>query len=636
MVAAVPAAATNAAAASRNAPRHHKNTSPPPHRDDLQNPRRSPLIPSEKDNAAAGTRRPRVNEITSRYLSSYSSSSSSTSTSYSTATTFSSSSASSGSRRFPSPLVTPRYSTPMALPQSTAQKRSLSVDRARPSTPQTDPRPTPVEPSAAARTLCKTTRSLSVSFQGESFFYQTSRARAVSPSPSRKPTPERRRANASPAAPAKAGDNLENSRPFDNHHRWPASRAQPSNPSTRSSNCSSEKKEPILATVRLLQQSMMFDDSARRASFDGGDLSASSDTDSVSSGSNSGALEFSVPPRAKVTSRGISVPARFWQETNGQMRRYPETCSPLSSPDSRPRMGVVKKLLVDSPSSSPRSVSSPLRGPMRPSSPSKLVASPSRGMASPLRARSNVSMSTSPVCQPGNAPSIISFAAEVRRAKKGENRIEEAHTLRLLDNRHLQWRCVNARANAALLVQKLTVEKNLYDAWITTSKLRDSITIKRIKLQILTQNLKLISILKEQMAYLEEWSLMEQDHSSSLSGATEALKASTLRLPIVNGAKADIIEVKDAIGSAVDMMQAIGSSICSLLSKVEGTSNLVSEITNVAAQERVLLDRSRSLLSTVAALDVKHCSLQGQLIQLKGKASQIQTQSRYFYQPCDH
>lgn len=40
-----------------------------------------------------------------------------------------------------------------------------------------------------------------------------------------------------------------------------------------------------------------------------------------------------------------------------------------------------------------------------------------------------------------------------------------------------------------------------------------------------------------QMAYLEEWSLMEQDHSSSLSGATEALKASTLRLPIVNGAK---------------------------------------------------------------------------------------------------
>lgn len=39
------------------------------------------------------------------------------------------------------------------------------------------------------------------------------------------------------------------------------------------------------------------------------------------------------------------------------------------------------------------------------------------------------------------------------------------------------------------------------------------------------------------MASLEELSILEKDHSSSLSGATEALKASTLRLPIVSGAK---------------------------------------------------------------------------------------------------
>lgn len=32
--------------------------------------------------------------------------------------------------------------------------------------------------------------------------------------------------------------------------------------------------------------------------------------------------------------------------------------------------------------------------------------------------------------------------------------------------------------------------------------------------------------------------------------------------------QADILEVKDAIGSAVDMMQAMRSSICSLISKV--------------------------------------------------------------------
>ncbi|CAL9084246.1 unnamed protein product [Musa textilis] len=585
MVAAVPAAATTSPAASRNPPRSHKNTSPLPRRDDLQNPRRSPLIPSEKSNAAACARQPRTNEISSRYLSYCGSSSSSSSTSYSTATTFSSSSGSSSSRRFSSPMAARRSSTPPVLPQSAAQKRSHSVDRARPSTPCADPRPTPAEPSPAARALCLTTRSLSVSFQCESFFYQTSRAKAASPSPARKSTPERRRASASFASPLKVGDHLDNSKPFENHHRWPSSTAQPSNPLMRISNCSAEKKEPILATVRF-QQSMVFDDSARRASFDGCDLSASSDTDSVSSGSNSGAPEFSMRPRAKVTSRGISVPARFWYETNSRLHRYPETCSPLSSPDSRSvvqsKLGVIK-LSMDSPLSSPRSVSSPLRRPMRPSSPNKLSASPSRGMAGPLRTRSNASKSSSLVCQPGNAPSIISFAAEVRRARKGENRIEEAHMLRLLDNRHLQWRCVNARFDAALLLRKLTVE----------------------------------------MGYLEEWSLMEKGHLSSLSEAIKALKASTLRLPIVGGAKADLLGVKDAISSALDIMQTMGSSICSLLSKVEGMCNLVSEITKVAAQERALVDRSRGLLSTLAALSIKQCSLQGQLIQMKRRESLI-------------
>uniref|UniRef100_A0A6I9Q962 QWRF motif-containing protein 2 n=1 Tax=Elaeis guineensis var. tenera TaxID=51953 RepID=A0A6I9Q962_ELAGV len=572
---------------------------------------------SEKDNAAAVSRRPRTKEISSRYLSSYSSSSSTTSTSYSSSNSYSSSRSSSSSRRFPSPLVSSRPSTPPAL----APKRSQSVDRSRPSTPRPDHRPTTAEPSAAARALCTTTRSLSVSFQGESFFYQTSRAKATSPSPARKPSPTHRRTNSAAATPARAGDQSENSRPFENHHRWPAARPRPSNPLMRSLDCNLEKKGSILATVHLLQQSMVFDDGTRRASFDGCDLSASSDTDSVSSGSNSGVQELSVPPRARVTPRGISVPARFWQETNSRLRRLPEPGTPLSSSGSRtaapPKLGLAKKSLVDSPSSSPRSVSSPLHGPMRPSSPSKIVASPSRGMASPLRARNNGSVSSSPIGQPGNAPSIISFAAEVRRAKKGENRIEEAHLLRLFHNRQLEWRWVNARANASLFVQRLTAEKNLYNAWITTSELRDSVTFKRTKLQLLKQNLKLTSILKGQMTYLEEWSLLDRDHSSALSGAIEALKASTLRLPVVGGAKADIQEVKDAVGSVVDVMQSMGSSICSLLSKVEGTSSLVSELAKMAAQEQALLEQSKDLLSTVAAMHVRQSSLQGHILQLK-------------------
>ncbi|KAJ4820141.1 QWRF motif protein (DUF566) [Rhynchospora pubera] len=545
---------------------------------DLPTRPRSPLIPSEKDNAPLSHQRHHHRR--------------SSSTSISTTTSYSSSSTSSStSRRHPSPLLNaPRPSTPPTLPQS----RSRSADRSRPSNG-----PTVVPPpstDAGGASLCTTTRSLSVSFQGESFFIQTLRTKSASAGAAtgsaRKPTAERRRQTTL----------SENSRPVD---RWPASMArsgrQP-NPLAKSLDCSLEKKDSILATVHLLQQSMVLsEDLTRRASFDGGDLSVSSDTDSVSSGSNSGIHEFSLPPRAKTTSRGISVPARFWQETNSRLRRFTEPNSRMLGSGSPP----VRKSLSDSPTSSPRGST--------------------RGSPSPLKTRTGsgagMGIGTGPA--PANAPSIINFAAEVRRAKKGENRIEEAHKLRLLDNRHLQWRCVNARARTALSAQRSAAEKYLYNAWRCTSELRDAVAIKRIKLQLLTQRLKLTSILRGQITYLEEWSLIEKDHSNSLSDATEALKASTLRLPVVGGAKADVQEVKEAVGVAVDVMNSMATSICSLLSKVEGAGSLVSELANVAAQEKSLLDQSRDLLSTVAALHVKKCSLQGHIIQRKRKQGQI-------------
>lgn len=43
------------------------------------------------------------------------------------------------------------------------------------------------------------------------------------------------------------------------------------------------------------------------------------------------------------------------------------------------------------------------------------------------------------------------------------------------------------------------------------------------------------------MLYLEEWAFMVKDHCSSLSGAIESLEASTIRLPLVGGAKVSIL-----------------------------------------------------------------------------------------------
>jgi len=416
-------------------------------------------------------------QISSRYMSPSPSSSSTTTTTTtsSTTTTTTVSSSSSSSRRFASPLLSrstnSSSSTPVPVP-----KRSQSVDRRRPTRPTT---PVP----EATKLLVTSTRSLSVSFQGEAFSLPISKSKAKAV------TPERRRVTPSVAG---KGDQGENSRPSD-QHRWPA-RSRQTNTNNHLSRSvdyggvgGGEKK-----VVRALQQSMVMESGRRRDSFDGlGGLSLdlgkttqlnehslnydvnASDTDSVSSGSNSGGGHDSSLGVLKVPreNRGIVVSSKFWQETNSRLRRLQDPGSPLStSPASRisvpSKNSQLKRYNSDGPMMSPRTMASPIRGNARPASPSKLWASaassPSRGFSSPSKVRSAVASTIN--SNSGSSPSILSFSADVRRGKIGEDRIFDAHTLRLLYNRYVQWRFVNARADATFMVQKLNAEVwlNLY------------------------------------------------------------------------------------------------------------------------------------------------------------------------------
>ncbi|KAL0348313.1 UNVERIFIED_CONTAM: QWRF motif-containing protein 2 [Sesamum angustifolium] len=160
------------------------------------------------------------------------------------------------------------------------------------------------------------------------------------------------------------------------------------------------------------------------------------------------------------------------------------------------------------------------------------------------------------------------------------------------------------QCNCKITKNLILHQKNLWNAWITISDLRDTVTKKRHRLQLLRQKLKLASILKGQMTLLEDWALLEKDHSTSLLGAIESLKASTLRLPVVGGAIADAQSLKDAIGSAVDVMQAMGSSLCSLLPVVEELNSLVTELAKTAAKERASLEQCTDFISLLVAIQV--------------------------------
>ncbi|RQO99590.1 hypothetical protein POPTR_014G017500v4 [Populus trichocarpa] len=585
------------------------------------NPARPPLLPSDPDNALA-PRRPKSREVSSRYLSSASASSTST---------FNRCASPSISRR--TAMMTP---TPSA---ASAIKRSQSLERRRPATPRTNSLDSRIgnancggggggEITNAQRMLITSTRRLSVSFQGESFSFQVSKAKPTSsPSAVRKGTPERRKATT--PIPTRGADQAENSRTME-QRRWPG-RLRQQNSMTRSMDCSDDGKKLAgsgvnLNVVRALQNSMvgssnnnnnniirssiesrLSSDSSAIESAKPLDVNGSavhsehrlaSDTESASSGTTSESSSgnaVGVGGQGERGARGLIVPARFWKETNSRIRRQPEPGSPgsrnagLKGPTPA-KLIAPKKFGGDSPVSSPKGVVnsrgqlSPIRGgALRPASPSKFGTlsgaslSPMRGM-SPSRVRNAVGgVVSSNLSNVSSTFSILSFAADIRRGRIGENRIVEVHLLRILHNRMLQWRFVNARADYVLSAQRLNVE----------------------------------------MLYLEELALIDQDYSHSLSGAIEALQASTLRLPVVGGARADVQNLKDAICSAVDVMQAMASSICILLSKVEEVNSLVVELEKASRKECNRLYQCKDLLSTIAALQVKECSLKSHILQLK-------------------
>ncbi|XP_051132750.1 QWRF motif-containing protein 2-like [Andrographis paniculata] len=550
--------------------------------------------PSLKDNSnGVGVhRKPKSRSVSSRYMSMSSPSTTSTSTSSSN----SSSSASSSSRRFPSPLI-PRNSASA----SASPRRSASVDRrraaaSRPLIPELD-----VSVSAATKLLATSTRSLSVSFQGKAFSLPISKAKVTTTQSSpnlRKGMPEKRRT----ITPLKGEGNHQP----DQYLRWPAVTS----------------KGFGSGNGKLSYQSMIDERSCRPSLHDNNVLHDSlwvpSDSDSVSSGStNSGPKDCS---RGRNVAHGIIASARFWQETNSQLRRLQDPGSHLETSPLGSKLIAPPKLRRYSSDGGPSRAISP-SPPVRPAAggsgirqafPSKATKSPLRGH-SPSRIRNSVSTISSNYVE--TTPSVLSFAVDVRRGKVGENRIVAAHSLRLLYNRHLQWRIVNARMDSVLFVQKHNTEKHLWNAWITTSDIRDTLTRKIYRLRLLRAKLKLASIIKGQMTFLEDWASLEKDQSISLLSAIEALKASTLRLPVNGGVMADTVSLKDAIHSAVDVIQAMGSSIHSLLLLVEEVNCPATEIVKVTSKERALLKQCTDRISILTAAQVGESSLRMHIMQ---------------------
>ncbi|XP_023545947.1 uncharacterized protein LOC111805223 isoform X3 [Cucurbita pepo subsp. pepo] len=287
--------------------------------------------------------------------------------------------------------------------------------------------------------------------------------------------------------------------------------------------------------------------------------------------------------------------------SNGLPDRLKSTPAVRSQSLTLPGLRLPSPIRTSVPSSSVSRGSSPARP--RPSTP------PPRGV-SPSRIRPTNSI------QSNSSTSVLSFIADFK-GKKGANYIEDSHQMRLLYNRYMQWRFSNARAEAIHDMHKVDAERTLCNVWKAMIRIWDSVTRNRIDLHMLKLELKLNEIMNDQMSYLDEWDSLERDHINSLSGVLLDLKANTLRVPLTAGATADVESLKGAIGSALNVMRVMASSICSLLSQVERMNGLASELAAVASQEKAMLDECESLLASTTAMQVEEHSLRTHLIQMK-------------------
>nr|GMC74601.1 protein ENDOSPERM DEFECTIVE 1-like [Ipomoea batatas] len=212
-------------------------------------------------------------------------------------------------------------------------------------------------------------------------------------------------------------------------------------------------------------------------------------------------------------------------------------------------------------------------------------------------------------------PTSTKLGLDAKKGRKIPNQQEDVHSLKLLHNHYLQWRYANAKAEVSMQSQTLESERKLYSLGCKIKDLRDTVSRKRNELEIL-QRIKTIStILETQLPYLEEWSSIENEYSTSLSEAASALQNSSLRLP-VSGVRVDVKELAESFNSATKVMETVAFHIQSFVPKAEEIDSLISGLARVSGGERSLIEECGDLLLKVHASQIIECSLKGHMVQL--------------------
>ncbi|XP_012435716.1 QWRF motif-containing protein 3 isoform X2 [Gossypium raimondii] len=274
-------------------------------------------------------------------------------------------------------------------------------------------------------------------------------------------------------------------------------------------------------------------------------------------------------------------------------------------------------------------------------SPSQWALSPGRSGSPPMSVESKVKpmsfSSLKPPTSPSRTRGVEKFLnlglMDLFKSRKSSplqvcsGDVESVHQLRLIYNSSIQWRYANAKADAVNRNIHNQVQNDLSSGWNSLMKLQHSVVQKKLKLQKEKLEIKMDSILQSQMMALECWADMERQHLAAISMTKQCLHSVVCKVPLVEGAKVDAPSASMALRHAFDLTASIKTMLTVSSPGIEKTVSVVSELAEVVAQEKLLLEECLELFRMISILEIQERSLTCCIIELNSQQRQIQQQT---------
>ncbi|KAF8114077.1 hypothetical protein N665_0043s0140 [Sinapis alba] len=192
---------------------------------------------------------------------------------------------------------------------------------------------------------------------------------------------------------------------------------------------------------------------------------------------------------------------------------------------------------------------------------------------------------------------------------------EQYHRFRILHNRLLQFRFINARTEATMANLKVNVEDQLCWVWLRIYKMRKYVVENLIEVQRLRQEIKLRQVLSLQMPLLNEWSKMDAKNCEALGKLTRKLHALSVRVPLLLGATVDMVSIHEEMVRAIEVMDEIEDIVIKFLPRVEVILYEMTELLSMFKQELLYFEELEKSLFLVPIFAAKESSLKVHLIQ---------------------